>query len=620
MNKLLLRLLTVAFALLVSTVGPSATVSAEQKGHSPIYSFDVMNEGEVAGEVKVNTAKKTPSYVPRADGLTPETNYMFWYQGATGEEDLYLLGSERTTKAGGLRMHGTFAGATLNELQSGQFRVTEAGLGSIEPGHKYIAAGGSHSLALTCDGEVYAWGNNADCQCGVPSDDPQDHTQPGAVQVPVFLERLPPGAVEVVGGGFHSLALMSDGTVYAWGQDTEGQLGNHSNTYNVCTPQQVHGPGDVGYLTGITKLAAGDLHSLAVKEDGSLWAWGRNWYGQLGIHSNNDHTVPYQVHGPGNVGYLTDVVDVAAGANHSLALKSDGTVWAWGYGGHGQLGIHTKDDHTVPYQVHGPGDVGYLSGIIKVAAGANFSLALKNDGTLWAWGEGGYGQLGIHTKDDHTVPYQVHGLDNVGYLTDVVDVAAGQHHTLALKSDGTVYAWGGNFYGQLGIYSNDDQTVPHQVHGSDYLTGIIEVEAGDYFSLALRDDGTVWAWGSGHDGQLGLNSNNDHTIPYQVHGPGNVGYLTEIGPTCIPPPVLALTTSGTTVTVSWTPAVSATGYILFYAPYPYTGPESIGHFDMGTKTTISVDLWVGAAFYVAVQAYNGASGSGYSNIGHFVIP
>ena len=172
---------------------------------------------------------------------------------------------------------------------------------------------------------------------------------------------------------------------------------------------------------------------------------------------------------------------------------------------------------------------------MKVAAGLRHSLAVKVDGSLWAWGEGGHGQLGIHSDNDHTIPYQVHGPGNVGYLTDVVDVAAGDHHTLALKSDGTVYAWGGNAHGQLGIHSKDDHTVPYQVHGPNdvgYLTGIIQVEAGANFSLALRNDGTVWAWGENYYGQLGINSNNDHTIPYQVHGPGNVGYLTGIGPTC----------------------------------------------------------------------------------------
>jgi len=394
----------------------------------------------------------------------------------------------------------------------------------IEPGYKYIAAGSAHSLAVTCDGDVYGWGNDEDCQLGT-GDDGFFGLE---ARVPILVEPLPPGAVEVVGGFAHSMSLMSNGTVYAWGDNQYGQCGVHDQNDWRCAPEQVHGPDDVGHLTGITRLAAGYDHSLAVKEDGSLWAWGRNWYGQLGVHSNNDHTVPYQVHGPGNVGYLTDVVDVAAGAHHDRA----------------GLGIITMRHDisrrtqiigipdTVPYQVHGPGDVGYLSGIIKVAAGANFSLALKNDGTVWAWGAGGYGQLGIHTKDNHTVPYQVHGPGDVGYLTDVVDVAAGQHHTLAVKSDGTVYAWGGNFYGQLGIGTKDDHTVPYQVHGPGdvgYLTGIIEVAAGEWHSLALRDDGTVWAWGSNDLYQLGIKTKDSHTVPYQVHGPDNEGYLTGIG-------------------------------------------------------------------------------------------
>jgi alpha-tubulin suppressor-like RCC1 family protein len=422
----------------------------------------------------------------------------------------------------------------------------------VELRHKYIATGDNHSLAVTCDGRVYAWGNNNNCEVG-PTDfnDAEDL----AVQIPLPVEELKPGAVEVIGGGYHSMALMSDGTVYAWGANVEGQLGVHSKD-DSCIPLQVHGPGDVGYLTGITRLAAGHEHSLAVKEDGSLWAWGRNWYGQLGIHSNDDHTIPYQVHGPGDVGYLTDVVDVAAGHNHSLALKSDGTVYAWGYGGHGQLGIHSNNDHTIPYQVHGPGNVGYLTGIIKVAAGVNFSLALKNDGTMWAWGEGGSGQLGIHSNNDHTIPYQVHGVDNVGYLTDVVDIAGGQHHTLAVKSDGTVYAWGANGDGQLGIHNKDDHTVPYQVHGPDdvgYLTGIVEVDAGQYFSLALREDGTVWAWGQNVTGQLGIHSYDNHTIPYQTHGPDDVGYLTGIGPICNTPPPGTPTPGGAHVTICHRP-------------------------------------------------------------------
>ena len=333
MKKLLLRLLTVVCALLVCTVGPSAALSAEQTGHSPIYSFAVMDEGRVAGEVKVNTAKKTPSYVLRADGLTPGTNYMFWYQGPTAE-DLYLLGYQRTTRSGRLRMSGTFPDASLEDLQAAQFwLMTQPVFVSIEPEHKYLSAGGSHTLAVTCDGAVYVWGDDANYECG-----PWPQNDVWKVPVPLLLETLPPGVVEAASGDMHSMVLMSDGTVYTWGNNAVGQLGvGDKDTSSM--PQQVHGPGNVGYLTGITRLAAGYEHSLAVKDDGTLWAWGSNGYGRLGIGAYDEHhTVPYQVHGPDDAGFLTDVVEAAAGDQHSLALRSDGTVYAFGYNLSGQLG------------------------------------------------------------------------------------------------------------------------------------------------------------------------------------------------------------------------------------------------------------------------------------------
>jgi alpha-tubulin suppressor-like RCC1 family protein len=535
MNKLMVQLLIVVCALLVSTVEPGAAELAQQKGHSPIYSFDVMYKGEVAGEVKINTAKKAPRFVLRADGLTPDTTYMFFYRGASAE-DLYLLGYQGTTRSGQLRKHGRFADTSPNDLQQAQFWLTEAGVGNIQPGgHKYIAAGGSHSMAVSCDGDLYVWGSNSNFECGLERNDV-------LLTVPYLLETLRPGTVEAAAGNMFSMALMSDGTVYAWGNNRVGELGI-GNKDTTEMPHQVLGPYGEGYLTGITRLAAGDSHSLAVRDDGSMWAWGDNAYGKLGIGTYDEHhTVPYQVRGPDNAGFLTNVVDAAAGDSHSLALRSDGTVYACGYNLSGQLGSNDLNYYRSPHQVHGPvsGDEPYLTGIVQVAAGANFSLALKSDGTLWAWGEGGHGQLGLHSNNDHSVPYQVHGPENAGVLTDVVDMAAGDHHTLALKSDGTVWAWGEGGSGQLGVHSDNDHTVPYQVHGPGnvgVLCGIIAVAAGDEYSMALRDDGTVWAWGEDEDGQLGINSyqvhtQNDQTVPHQVHGPDNVDFLTGIGPTC----------------------------------------------------------------------------------------
>jgi alpha-tubulin suppressor-like RCC1 family protein len=212
---------------------------------------------------------------------------------------------------------------------------------------------------------------------------------------------------------------------------------------------------------------------------------------------------------------------------------SNSTVYAWGEGGHGQLGVHSNNDKNTAVQVHGPGNVDHLSGVQAIAAGNNHSLALMEDGTLYAWGSNDYGQLGIGNKDDHTVPYQVHGPGNVDYLSGITAVAAGEHHSMALRNDGTVWAWGGNGHGQLGIGNEDNHTVPYPVHGPGnvgYLSGVTDVEAGKFFSLALGNGGTVWAWGENYNGQLGIGNRDDHTVPYQVHGVGNQGYLTGIGP------------------------------------------------------------------------------------------
>jgi len=310
-------LIAVVLCLMMTTTAGAGGKSAKQDentrqaGKSSIFFYDVeATDTHGFGQLKIDVKKRT--FVLIGKDFPPSVQIDLQAR-QVESEDFVIFGSGKTTPSGQLSMHGTFTDASLNYLQEAQLRLTEPGFGR----HKYIAAGQSHSLALTCDGEVYAWGNNNNCEVG-PTDfsDWADLAPP----IPLLLEELRPDAVEVVGGEYHSLALMSDGTVYAWGCNTEGQLGVHSKD-DSCIPLQVHGPGDVDYLTGITRLGAGELHSLAVKEDGSLWSWGRNWYGQLGINTKDDHTIPYQVHGPGGVGYLTDIVDVAASgsANHSLS-------------------------------------------------------------------------------------------------------------------------------------------------------------------------------------------------------------------------------------------------------------------------------------------------------------
>lgn len=325
-----------------------------------------------------------------------------------------------------------------------------------------VAAGYNHSLVVKSDGTVWACGSNQYGQLGIGSSDNNSHSAP--VQVTGLT-----GVVAVAGGAYHSVALKSNGTVWAWGNNVSGQLGNNT-TADSSVPVQVkdfHGV----VLSGVVAVAGGNTHSLALKVDGTVWAWGSGGNGELGngnsgISANSSEAV--QVKG------LSGVVGVAAGDSLSLAVTKDGKAWAWGWNREGQLGNGTIGDansSSLPVQVTG------LSGVVGVAAGYYHGLAFKSDGTAWAWGLGGYGQLGNGTNAGSTVPVQVTG------LSDVVAMAGGVYHSLAVKSDGTVWDWGANFTNQLGDGTGANRSVPVQTIG---LSGIQGVAGGFGHSLACE--------------------------------------------------------------------------------------------------------------------------------------
>ena len=357
-----------------------------------------------------------------------------------------------------------------------------------------VATGYGHSVALTRDGMVWAWGDNEFGQLG-------NGTTTDS-RIPVRVSGLS-GVIAIAAGGYHSIALKSDGTVWTWGQNWDGQLGSGAWTDNSLIPVQVSG------LTGVVEIAAGGYYSLALKSDGTLWAWGDNEFGQLGNNDTTDNNIPVQVSG------LTGVITISAGDHHSVALKSNGTVWTWGKNWLGQLGSGTLNDSLIPVPVSG------LSRVIAIAAGSAHTLALKSDGTVWAWGDNGYGQLGNGTTsyDPNPVPVPVSS------LTGVIAIAAGNAHSIALKSNGTVWAWGSNQYGQLGNNTTTDSKTPVQVSN---LTGVLAIAAGGDHTAAIKNSNSnsfVWAWGFNGDGELGNNTVINSKIPVQTLGAGGTGFL-----------------------------------------------------------------------------------------------
>ena len=294
--------------------------------------------------------------------------------------------------------------------------------------------------------------------------------------------------------GEHSLALKSDGSLWAWGINTYGAIGDGTTSGRLV-------PTPIGTDTDWALVAEGAYCSFALKSDGSLWAWGHNASGQLGDGTTTDRLVPTRI------GTDVDWVAVAGGLAFSLALKSDGSLWAWGYNEGGRLGDGTTTNRPTPTRIGTDRDW------VRISAGSGYCLALKSDGSLWAWGSNLRGQLGDGTTTEAHTPTRV------GTDTDWVTVACGPDHSLALKSDGTLWAWGNNVKGELGDDTTIERRVPTRIGTG---TTWISVAAGGFggdnggVSLGLRSDGSLAAWGYGRHGELGDDGRADRLTPVVV--------------------------------------------------------------------------------------------------------
>ena len=295
----------------------------------------------------------------------------------------------------------------------------------------------------------------------------------------------------VAAGSGHTL-FIRDGQVYALGENSFGQVGD-GTTFDRYAPYALPG------MTGFVAVAAGTDFSLALREDGTVWAWGRNTHGQLGLGDLENRTVPVQIPG------IDDAIAIAAGGSSttgfSLILRADGTVWATGDNGSGQLGLGDTVDRMVPERVPG------LDGVVAIAAGSSsHALALREDGTMWGWGTGTSGRLGNGLSSTQTLPSQ-------GLLRRVVAIASGTSHGQALTYDGRVWGFGSNTFGQTGTGAT--AVIPAEVSG---LRDVVAIRASGNTSFALTANGQLYGWGSGSGGQMGNGTTTStNSTPVLVH-------------------------------------------------------------------------------------------------------
>ena len=275
-------------------------------------------------------------------------------------------------------------------------------------------------------------------------------------------------------------------TLWSWGRNYQGGLGDNSVTSR-SSPVQTVSAG-----TSWREINLGNYHSLSIKTDNSLWVWGYNNHGQLGTNNITNYSSPVTTTISG-----TFWKTISAGFYHSAAIKTDGTLWMWGYNTDGELG-----DNTVTKRSSGVQTVSAGTNWKQVECGDYHTAAIKTDGTLWLWGYNAQGQLGDNTATHRSSPVQT-----VGGGSNWLQVSCGAYHTAAIKTDGTLWLWGRNDSSQLGVGSADlsNRSSPVQVFNAG--TSWKEVSCGGYFTAGLKNNGSLWLWGSNDLGQIGDNGN-----------------------------------------------------------------------------------------------------------------
>ena len=539
----------------------SVTSNTAQGGASSAQSPELTNSQSAALENIHSCISGNLTFYYKTSSEADKDKLQFYIDGElidsySGEND-WTQASYRVTAG----LH-TFTWTYLKDLDfdGGEDKVW---LDQISFPEQRLSAAGDTSYYIHSDATLWTWGSYTD----------SDSSRYQNNSPVTFGNSSVSDWIQV----FSGFALKADGTLWGWGR----YIGD-GTSYTYYSPEQI------GADCDWAQIAAGGL---ALKRNGTLWGWGR-------YSGDGTQNIGYN---PKQIGTDNDWTQIATGSDCRYALKSDGTLWSWGSSSSTCGKSQTSSAYGYYYS---PKQVGSDSGWAQISSGGSSSLALKTDGTLWAWGDY-YG--GDNYGEDHW-PVTVRAPLQVGSNTNWIQATAGQR-ALIIKDDGTL--WGLNNPQMFIDGSAWAFLDPYQI-GNDH--DWTQISGSYYHSLALKNNGTLWGWGANQYGQLGnITSPSLSVDPIPILGFSKPQTVGEIAPS------IAYTINGTNVSLRWTSISDAKGYRLYYAPYPYTGSESIISADMGKKTTLSSNLWYGASGYITVAAHNGQVQSDISNIELFSV-
>ncbi|SHI97003.1 dockerin type I domain-containing protein [Clostridium intestinale] len=427
---------------------------------------------------------------------------------SAGDRFTVAIKNDNTLWAWGFNYRGQIGDGTGGV--SGAYKVSPT---KVMDNVKHVYAGMGSVYAIKLDDSLWAWGDNQTGQVG-------DGTIDGSNKIKINPVKIMDDVKEVSAGNFFAAAIKNDGSLWTWGNNSDGQLGDGT---------LVSKPNPVKVMDNVEKIFAGSNSIFAIKNGGELYAWGGNYVGQLGA-SIRDTTVPTKI--------MEDIKEVAVGSFHSLILKKDGTLWGCGRNNEGQLGNGISIGGRTPKRI--------MDNIKSVSAKDRHSLALKENGEIWSWGYNGYGELGNGTtsykispdktsltdikdiesslgeannmliKSDDTLwawgVYQSFGEPNK-IMEDVKMVSPGIWHKLVIKNDSTLWSWGENQYGELGDGTRTNRSEPLKI-----MDKVLVASTGTSSSFAVKEDGTLWSWGENWHGKLGIGKKGDYytTVPMKV--------------------------------------------------------------------------------------------------------
>ena len=353
-----------------------------------------------------------------------------------------------------------------------------------------LATGFNHACAVLPVGTVWCWGWNNRGQLGNLALGTQDQST-----TPVQVDTIT-NVTSVSLGYEHSCALLGNSTVWCWGANSHGQLGNNDTATSVA-------PVQVSNITTATSIALGTYHSCALLADETVWCWGNNFNSRLGHGGTDQSNVPVQVSN------ITGVESIALGNAHSCAVKTNDGVWCWGFNGEGQLGNGNKDTQATPVQIATADD-----DVKSIAAGDDHSCAVSRNGTVHCTGNGVNGELGNGGGVNSLVAVPVSFI-GLGVFEPATSVSCGDEHSCSVLDNGDVMCWGKWDSGRLGNNGTQNKLVPVQVTG---ITTARVVALGGAHSCAELRNGTVWCWGGNWNGQLGNGGTGDSNVPVEVSG------------------------------------------------------------------------------------------------------